>query len=264
MSIVKVNDIKLYYEERGYGFPLILLHGLGSDHSIWEASAPEFSKKYKTFSLDLRGHGSFDKPKIHYSIDLFSRDVLKFMEEKGIYKANIIGHSMGGSIAQQTALKYPEMVRSLILVSTFSYVDKKLRETFKTLLESLDKGGYSLFFDKVLELANTPQFLFDNREFILARKKIMAKKSSIDAVRNSILACLGWDISNSISDISVPTLIIAGNEDILTRINLSEYIHHSIKDSQLIILDGVGHNLMVEKPKEFSQMVTSFLGRYIS
>ena len=116
MPEITVNGIKLNYIKKGDGFPLILIHGLSDDLRLWNHLIPELSRKYCTITLDLRGHGSSSKPRdTSYSIGQFSRDIYSLLVELDIKKANFIGFSMGGAIAQELAVNYPDMVSSLVL-----------------------------------------------------------------------------------------------------------------------------------------------------
>jgi pimeloyl-ACP methyl ester carboxylesterase len=124
-------------------------------------------------------------------------------------QAHLLGVSMGAAIAQQFVLDHPERVKSLILVSTFSHIDVHLHKAFIKLRKSLDRGGYSTFFDEVVKLAFNPDF----------------------------------------------------REDTFTPLALSEQIHQSIQSSQWKIVEGVGHNIYIEKPSVLAQIVLEFLGR---
>ncbi|MDH7499742.1 MAG: alpha/beta hydrolase [candidate division NC10 bacterium] len=262
MPKLPVRDIEVNYREEGTGFPLVLIHGLNGDSSGWVQVMSEFAGRYRVIAPDVRGHGSSGKPDAPYSIPQFSEDLFAFLQELRVPKAHVLGLSMGGAIAQQFALDHPEKVRCLLLVSTFSYVDAHLREAFGRLRQSLERGGYPAFFDEVVKLAFTPGFVSANAQSIAELKEKRIQINSPVAIGRATDACLAFDLRDEISRISHPTLILSGREDVFTPIHLSEQIHRSIRGSEWRILEGVGHNLYIEKPTEMAQQVLRFLARH--
>ena len=116
MPKIKVNDINIYHEIHGDGFPFLLIRGLSSDVYRWPSSfVKEISHKFKVILFDNRGAGRTDKPDIEYSIKMMADDTVGLMKAMNIEKANILGYSMGGSIAQEVVLNYPERVNKLLL-----------------------------------------------------------------------------------------------------------------------------------------------------
>jgi len=261
MPKINIGDIEINYQEQGRGIPLIILHGLNSDISGWVFVMPELAKYYRTIAVDVRGHGESGKPDIPYSIRMFSDDLYNFCQKLQISEAHILGLSMGGAIAQQFALLYKEMIRSLILVSTFSYIDDHLKEAFLKLRRSLDTGGYPAFFDEVVKLAFTPKYIRENPESIATLKEKRIKINSPVAIARATEACLNFNLKDEISRINLPTLILSGREDVFTPLHLAEQIHQSIKGSEWKIIDNVGHNLHIEKPEEMVEAVLEFLKR---
>ena len=114
----KVKDIDMYYELTGEGDPLLLIHGLGSSTRDWEEQVPVLSQKYKVITIDLRGHGQTDKPKGPYSMRMFAEDIAELLKNLGINSIHILGISLGGSVAFQLTVDYPDLVKSLIVVNT--------------------------------------------------------------------------------------------------------------------------------------------------
>jgi len=107
MPKITVKDIEINYEEEGTGPPVILVHGLSDDLTLWMPLTPELSRCYRTIAIDVRGHGHTSKPDMSYSIKLFSEDLSGLVEKLKISQAHMTGFSMGGSIAQQFALNHP-------------------------------------------------------------------------------------------------------------------------------------------------------------
>ncbi len=262
MPKVKARDIEINYQEEGKGFPLVLIHGLNGDLTGWALVVPELARKYRTLTLDVRGHGKSGKPDAAYSIRQFSEDLHEFLSQLQISKTHLLGLSMGGAIAQQYALLHPERVQTLILVSTFSYVDEQAGKAFQRLKAGLQSGGYPRFFDIVAELAFTPQYIAANPKVIAELKEMRVRINDPAAIGRATDACLAFDLKSEIQKISVPTLVISGRDDVFTPLNLAEEIHRSIRGSQWKIIEEVGHNLHVEKASELLKIVLEFLSRH--
>jgi 3-oxoadipate enol-lactonase len=261
MPKITVRDLEVNYEEAGAGFPLVLVHGLNGDLTGWALIMPEFFKHYRTVAMDVRGHGGTSKPDQPYSIKGFSEDLYEFMQKLGIPKAHLFGLSMGGAIAQQFALDHPEMIRSLILVSTFSYVDNHARQAFLRLKSNLAQGGYPAFFDEVVKLAFTPKYIAANPGPIAELKMKRIAVNSPAAIGRATDACLALNLKDQISQITIPTQVVSGREDVFTPVHLAEQIHRSIRASEWKILEGVGHNLHIEAAPGLVQVVLNFLQR---
>jgi len=259
MNHTQLDDLTLYYQNRGTGYPLVLVHGLGSDHTVWEGLTPLLEKKYQVLSMDLRGHGRSSKTPGPYSMELFSHDITQLLESLDIDQAHFMGHSMGGAILQELALEHEDKITSLTLISSFACVDSHLNLIFRELLKILNDDGYNAFFDSCLKLTNTPEFIDKNREFFLEVRDLMRKTSSIPALKDTINACLEVNFIDSLKGLKVPTLVIAGSEDVFTPPYHAKNIKNTIPNSKMEIIDSMGHNLLVEKPQTTYNCISNFL-----
>jgi len=163
---VKVNDIEINYDVEGEGEPLVLIHGLSGSTRHWFFQIPEFSKHFRVIAYDVRGHGQTDKPKQEYSIKLFADDLRGLMDKLGVDKAHIIGLSMGGYIAQQFALDYPDKVKSLVLADTASEIGEVGQLGFKNWILYAEKLGMEAVFDSILTWGFTDKELRESEEQI--------------------------------------------------------------------------------------------------
>jgi len=254
------SSVKLNYIEKGEGFPLILIHGLSDDLRFWAPLIPQFSRNYRTVALDLRGHGSSGKPKGPYFIEQFSRDVYSLLNELNIKKAHFIGFSVGGAVVQDLAVNYPEMVSSIVLMSSFSFVDSKLNETFLKLRESLVGGGFAAFFDEILPLVLIPKLINENKAELEQIKEEKVKTESVESLINTVDACMEFDVKDKISVISKPALIISGKEDVLIPDELAGQAHRIIGGSKRVILENTGHNVLIPENLQFLlELILKFL-----
>src|SRR4030042_6341962 len=120
MPIATANGIQINYKVEGQGDPLVMIMGLGSPRGGWSSQAPFFKKYFQVVIFDNRGVGKSEKPEGPYSTRMMADDAIKLMDHLGIKKARVLGASMGGMIAQELAINYPERVSKLVLACTFA------------------------------------------------------------------------------------------------------------------------------------------------
>jgi pimeloyl-ACP methyl ester carboxylesterase len=142
MVRVAANGIDISYQEEGAGFPLILIHDLSDGSALWAPLMPKFSGHYRTIALEVRGHGESEKPDMPYSIQLFSEDLLCFLQNLKVPNAHVLGFSLGAAVAQQFTLDHSDKTGSLVLLSPFSYNDPDLQDNLEKLRESVVRGGF--------------------------------------------------------------------------------------------------------------------------
>jgi 3-oxoadipate enol-lactonase len=260
MPKITLNGIKLNYIEKGEGFPLILIHGLSDDLKLWNHLIFELAGDYRAIALDLRGHGNSSKPDIPYSIEQFGRDLYCLLVKLNIEKAHFIGFSMGGAVAQEFVINYPEMVSSLVLISSFSYADCNLTNALLKLKESLVEGGFAAFFDEIIPLILTPKFIKENQAELRHVRGEKIRTESKQALINTIDACIEFDLKDKISMISKPTLIISGKEDVLTPCELAEQTHRFVEGSRHEIIENTGHNILIPQNRHcLLELILKFL-----
>ena len=248
----KINDIELYYELHGEGEPIIFSHGWLEDCSIWGSQVESFAKNYAVILYDHRGHGRSDKPRGDYSVKVLSNDLYSLMQKLKLEKATLVGFSLGGMAALIFALEHPGKVSKLVLVGTTA------------------KMALTVHIIRVLRYVTpykTVARMVCKRRFYKPSKQIvedeLAKAMRVE--RYAAYECLkeftkNYDIRDKVSKIEVPTLIIVGEKD---KINLkaSQYLNREIKGSELRIVSGSGHTVMVEKTEEFNQILEEFISR---
>ncbi len=259
MNYLSLGNLDLYYQDVGSGYPLVLVHGLGSDHTVWDGLVPLLKEQYRVLAVDLRGHGSSSKSTGPYSMKLFSEDIVRFLECLNVSQAHFIGHSMGGAVLQELALNKPNLISSLTFISSFAYIDSHLKEVLMDLLLIVRNQGFKPFFDACLELANTPEFIEANKVDFIRIRDEMTQTSSIASIKETIKACLKINYLNSLEEIKKPTMIIAGKQDIFTPPYHSIKIKNMISSSKMEIMAKGSHNMLVEKPFDTYFFIKNFL-----
>ena len=223
-------DIVHYFEEKGQGEPLILLHGNGEDVTYFVYQIDEFAKHFHVYALDTRGHGGTPRGEAPFTIRQFADDLLGFMDAHGIVKANILGFSDGGNIAMIFAMKHPERVDRLILDGA-----------------NLDTKGVKRSIQWQIELG----YWFAKQ---FARKSESARKSA---------EMLGLMVNDpnvppaELSAIRAKTLVIAGTNDMIKEAH-TRLIADSIPDARLVFIEG-DHFVANKNPEAFNRAVLEFL-----
>ncbi len=239
----RFKELKIHYLDDGDGSVIVFLHGLSDSADFWKPLINEFSDGFRTIAMDLRGHGgSSETGKI--SIDSFTDDLNGLLISLDIKHAHIFGFSLGSLVALNFTLKYPQAVDSLVLFSSFSHCTPKMAETFQKLKNNILKGDVSSFFDEMVKLVYTPEFLKMHRE-IYGYKQLAVKMNSSKVLVESLDVCTNFNIKNKIYQIKVPTLIFSGCEDNFVPPSQSEELKNQILDSKIIFLDNVGHNMIL-------------------
>lgn len=249
---IKVNDIELYYEMHGEGEPIIFSHGWMCDRSIWDYQIEFFSIKYKVITYDQRGHGKSDKPKADYSVQTLSDDLSFLIQELNLEKVILVGHSLGGMIALTFALNHPEKVSKLVLVGTCA---KMTLSGFIQLWIMLHIFSYESFARGMIDFQySEPSEQVKKKGFEIAMKtpKFAALKCFSEFMRN-------YDIRDSVCRIQAPTLIIVGEKDNATPVEMSQYLNKEIKGSKLQIISGSRHMVMIDKPNELNGYIEEFI-----
>lgn len=262
MKILKLENCDLYYQETGNGDPVVLVHGMGSDHTAWGGLVTLLQTNYRVLAVDLRGHGCSCKTSGPYSLDLFATDLLKLLELLDIGKAHFLGHSLGGAVLLELALHHPEKMYSLTLISSFAQVDPALEKILNRLLKILREQGYEAFFDACLPLTYTPEFLEENQESFSLVKATTSQMVSLTSLIDTLHVCLQIDLKDNLKEIKVPALVITGSEDTFTPPHHGIFIRNKLKQGKMVTMEGVGHNLLVEQPEKTYSLLQDFLKEF--
>ncbi len=262
MPEVAANGITIHYEERGEGYPLILIMGFGADGSLWERHVDEYDKHFRCIMVDNRGVGKTDKPAGPYTTEMMADDVAGLMDALGIKNAHVAGISMGGAIAQNLALRHPEKVRALLLISTWAKFNKyavSVYEHCKKMRRVSDLGDFM----ELIQLWIFAPDYFENNLETLREGQDAARRNNVPqpqhAFEGQLDACINHDTVDRLQEIGAPTLIVVGQQDIFTPLAFSELLHKKIPGSELYIIPGTGHACHWEALEEFNKLSTEFL-----
>jgi pimeloyl-ACP methyl ester carboxylesterase len=263
---VKVNDINIYYEIHGEGYPFVLIRGLSSSLNSWPPySINKFSKFFKIILLDNRGAGKTDIPDGKYSAKMMADDTIGLMDSLDIKKTHLLGFSMGGCIAQEIVLNYPDKVTKLILTSSWCGPTHGIppipeKNPFPKMTPLLQEGKYDDM-AKILTNSLFPEKYKKNNPRIIEKviKNYMDNAPSLKGFEGQSAYVESYDTYERLSEIKIPTLILHGTEDIILPVENAKILAKRIPSAELILFENTGHGMNIQENKLWTQKVIEFL-----
>ena len=236
----------LNYKVEGSGEALVFIHGLSDDLNYWEFLAANLKDDYRVVRFDLQGHGQSEMSEDEITMDNYVDDLKNLLDGLNIKKANLIGFSLGGSIAMDFTINYPDYVDSLVVMSSFSKCDDYLKSILNEFRISLEHG-FEDFFDCILPKVLCLDVIESNKNELKILKELASKTANTQAYINAVDICLSFNIEDELHRINVPTMVLAGKYDEISRLDTQEELQNKIENSKLIVFDDVKHNLLVGK-----------------
>lgn len=264
MPVATVGDVDLFYEEYGEGTPAVLIHGLAGDSSAWRPQIERLRDSYRVIALDNRGAGRSSAPDYPYTTRHFADDTIGLLDSLGVTEpAHIIGRSMGGAIAQEIALGYPDRVRSMVITASFGKLDRYGYQILDSINEIVKSQGYgpaarvqSLFFFP-------PGHFNENKEQMDAFEAALADTDRpIHGYTKSTHACLVHDALDRLPNVQCPTLVLAGGQDVLCAADASREIAALIPGAELKVYDDASHFFLVQCFEESMRDIEEFLTKH--
>lgn len=259
-----INRASIHYEVAGKdsGLPVVLIHGFPFSHEMWHPQVEALSSGYRVITYDVRGHGESEVGDGQYTIELFVDDFLGLLDHLKIEKAVVVGLSMGGYIALRTIERNPERFKALVLCDTRSEADTnegKLKRAAN--IKFVKNEGVERFAAEFVKAIFSPKSFETNLETVQFIQDII-EETSPTAIAGTLLALAGrTDTTDSLSRITVPTLILVGEHDTLTPPSAAEAMHSKIPNSELHVISDAAHMSNLENPEEFNNHLLNFLSR---
>ena len=246
----------IFVEDVGSGTPLVLVHGFLGSSDMWRPQIKFFKNDYRVIVPALPGFGKSNTIKSCHTIECMAKLILIFLEKKEIKKFNLLGHSMGGMIAQVMAKIAGEKILKLVCYGTGPRGDIPGR--FETIDQSRKKLKIDGLKDTAYRIAKTWFIKEDKAEYFYLCNEA-GKQTSIEAVDNGLVAMKNWDGVKNLQNIKNKTLIVWGDQDKAYNYSQVETLNNKIPNSDLKIIKGCSHNVHLEKPAEFNKIVKEFL-----
>ena len=259
---ITINNLTVSYSDQGPDDApvIIFIHGFPLNKSMWNMQVEALKDNYRVIAYDIRGHGNSDPGIDDFFIELFVIDLLRFMEKLRIERSILCGLSLGGYIALNAILKYPDRFDGLILNDTQCIADTpEIKENRCTAIIRIKEKGVEQYADEIIKN-------------LFAQETFTKNKNVIDAVREMIISTPKQSLCNTLHalaerketctqlhEINIPVLIMVGKEDKITPIAAAQQMQENIRDSKLKIIQDAGHVSNLENPAAFNFQVVKFL-----
>ncbi len=261
MPKVNVGSLELFYQQAGSGAPVLFISGMGSDHTMWGYQVRAFKGSYRCVCFDNRDVGRSSQAAAPYSVRDIAADVVGLLDALGIEKAHVVGWSMGGAIAQELVINHSQRVRSLCLIATYTSGDPRGSanlNAWKLLRQRLSPREY--------QEAIYP-WVFTWRDYLKPGLVESFIQKAVDnpypqsqaAYERQVDAVLGHNAEDRLHLIPSPTLVLAGEEDILAPLRFSRILAERIPSARLEVIREAGHALIWTHAEAVNQALRGFL-----
>jgi len=284
--MINVGDLRVHEIHGGHGSPVIFIHGLGSSgYMEWRFNLASTAIRHRIFAPDLPGYGRTEKPRVRYTIGYFARFVERYMEERGLRSAAIVGASLGGRIALELALERPQLARRLVLVNALGLgrpkpqmaqmayglvtvpavgeavmrftrgalrwasprTIRKVAGRFAGTTSDLEKMMDDAYLDDLRELYETDDF---HNAYLSTVRALIHPRALLGGEH---------DVSARLGELKIPVQLIWGADDPLFPVQHATRAHAMIPGSKLAVIEGAGHTPQAERPEEFNRVLAAFL-----
>lgn len=265
MPYARASDgVRLHYEVlgRANATPVLMIQGLGADKHGWDMQRVPLATKYRVIALDNRGAGRSDKPFGTWTLEQMADDAIAVLDAVGVERAHVVGASMGGAISQIIGLKYPHRVISLTLACTACRNHPWRRDLLQHWATTATEQGMGAMAREAARWVIGPRSF---RRLLPAFGWLgpLAMGRTAHAFVAQVKAILEVDetVAEQLEQVDLPTLVLVGNQDILTPRGDSEEIADRMPNAELVVISGAAHGFMVEHATTFNKVLFEFLGR---
>jgi 3-oxoadipate enol-lactonase len=266
MSTINANGVQIYYEQHGWenedADVLVLSNGVLMSTASWMYQTPVFSKHYRLLLYDCRGMWQSEHPPGPYSMEMHADDLAALLDGLGVEQAHVAGASYGAEVSMLFAVKYPARTRSLIAAAAVSQVDPLLEGFMGSWIAATRTKDPDLLLQVVSPLTFSEAWIAANQAALdLARERYA--ELDYDAFLELLLSFSRLDATARLHEITAPTLVLVGEEDLLKPRKYSEIIAREIPGAEFAIVPHAGHALMWEQVGVFNTLVLGFLAKNV-
>jgi proline-specific peptidase len=263
MPKVQLGNQVINYVEKGFGDPIFLLHGVGMDHTMWHNQIDFLSISHRVIAFDMIGHGESAKPEKSYCLKDFVQQLYTLMNHLEIDQAHIVGFSMGGMVAQLFGIIYPEKCKSLCFMSAVANRTKEQQQTVINRVRQVEREGHLATINAAISRWFNDSFYHQHPEIIKSVKNRLETndpKSYLKAY--TVFATADQELWEKLDQISCPTLIITGENDIGSSPEMAQQMKGKIKSSELIIVPSIRHMLPIEGKEAVNKALQTFVSKH--
>jgi 3-oxoadipate enol-lactonase len=261
---VNIDDLVVNYDDNGPVFaPAVLfIHGTPFNKSMWDLQSEALKSNYRVIGFDLRGHGNTKGAAPELSIDVFTEDLIRFMDALDLEKVIVCGHGLGGYIALDAIDKYPERFNAMVLAGVQCMQDsEETREARNNFIKVLEEGGAEKFADEIMRDLFAPTSFVTRKEEVRSVRKMISETSAESIVRTLNGLSQRRESCSNLWSLRVPVLLLAGREDTMTPADVAKFMRDNITGSVLHEIDYAGHMCNLENTHEFNQLLKAFIDK---
>ncbi|WP_448873902.1 alpha/beta fold hydrolase [Desulfobulbus propionicus] len=257
------GEVPLYYEIHGAGPPLLLIAGLASDSRSWQPVLSGLKQNHTLILMDNRGVGRSCQ-EVKTSIGLMADDAYALVRDLGFDRVNVLGHSMGGMVAMSYALRYPDALDRLLLVSTACQNSARNNVLFSDWAAWFAEGkNRAAWFRTIFTWIFTEKFFQDSQQVDLAVQWLLDDPwpQLPQAFRRQVEAIARWNVTHELVRITSPTYVITGDRDFLFPLEYATQLVRLIPNARLHVIEKAAHSIHMEQPDRFIKTIVDCLGR---
>jgi len=258
-----MSAIDVSYRIEGQGPALYMVHGIGSRRVTWDALIPELSQYFTCVSYDLRGHGDSPVPPTPYALVDLVDDLERLRIKLGHEQIHVIGHSLGGMIGPAYARAYPDRILSVALLSTAAGRTEEDSAKIKSVINSMEDQGVMTIIKTLVERWYSDKFIAARPDLIEMRIK------QVEDTPENVFLNVFWiygttEMGPWLHEIKCPCLVLTGELDGGCNPRLNRFMQGELANSELVILDGLKHSILIEAPERVLPPLKQFLLKHIS
>ncbi len=258
---VRANGIEINYLAEGDGPWITMSHSIACNLHMWDDQAAVLTKHFKVLRFDTRGHGASGAPQGAYTLEALADDLKGLLDALGVKTSHYVGLSLGGMIGQIFALKYPGMLKTLVLADTTSRYPAEAASLWAERIKVAESKGMEPLVQPTLERWFTETYRSANPG---KTKRIgdMIRTTPVAGYVGCSHAIPKINVTARLRELDVPGLVIVGEQDTGTPVAMAREIHESYPGSQLVIIPSAAHLANVEQPEAFNAALADFLARH--
>ena len=258
----RINGIQINYEIEGSSGPWVTLsHSLACNLRMWDEQAELLRRRYRVLRFDTRGHGGSDAPGGVYTLDQLAEDLRGLLDILGIEQTHFVGLSMGGMIGMTFGLEYPGVFKTLVLCDTSSRIPPEAQTVWDGRIRTALGQGMEPLVEPTLQRWFTESFR-NLRPDMMKRVGEMIRATPVTGYVGCCHAIPKIDLTDKLTSLEAPTLIIVGDQDLGTPVPMSEAIHDAIPDSELVVIKNASHLSNLEQTEDFNTALDRFLAAH--
>ena len=258
MPYLNVGEVRIHYHEFGQGEPMVLIPGLCGDLYNWTKMVPLLKGSHHVILMDCRGSGLTEAPDRSFTMSEMADDVSGLMNGLGFSRYHVLGWSMGGNVAQEVALRHPNEVASLILMSTYTRRPDRSSYAIDAMLNSVKEGASINNFMQMMNTWCLTQSHYSGKKLKPRQRDDVDEKGMLQGFLRQKAALDGFDSGSRLHRVHCPTMVIHGEEDIMVPPYMGEDLARGIVGSELVYVPGAGH---IISPDKCASHIVSFLER---